>query len=344
MTADLPQVRRLGHRDAQGAETARGRWRAAAVVALAAVLPLILAEAAEAHIFGPPREPGTLAWNWDPVLLPSLILAGWLYVRGLRKIWRKGGRGRGAAVWQAAAFAGGMLALVVALVSPLEALAEQLASVHMVQHMILMMVAAPLLVLAAPVPVMLVALPRAWRKPVGRAWHRVEAWPGGRHLLWNPLFTWLLYAAVNWIWHFPDFYNATLRSNFVHVMQHLTFFVAGLLFWRVAIDPLSSRRMDYGLGVVYLFTTTVHTGVLGIWMTFSPEPWYAEYLGRTEVWGFTPLEDQQMAGLVMWMPGGKMYAMVAAVIFWRWLQQLETGTDRVQGTPPAEQQPAPVTR
>ena len=340
MAGELSATHRVEPGHALGADAARSRPLRATVVALTAVLVLIPAKGTEAHLFGPPREPGTVAWNWDPVLLPSLLLAGWLYVRGLRTIWRKGGRGRGVAVWQAAAFAGGMLALVVALVSPLESLAEQLAWVHMVQHMILMMVAAPLLVLAAPVPVMLTALPQRWRQPVARAWHRVEAWPGGRYLLWNPVFTWLLYAAVNWIWHYPPFYNATLRSNFVHVFQHLTFFVAGLLFWRVVIDPLSSRRMDYGLGVVYLFTTAIHTGVLGIWMTFAPEPWYAEYLGRTEVWGFTPLEDQQMAGLVMWMPGGKMYAMVAAVIFWLWLRGWETGADRVRVAPPAEHSPS----
>ena len=279
-----------------------------------------------------------LAWNWDPIVLPGLVLASWLYVRGLRKIWKKAGTGRVVARWQAAAFAGGIVFLAVALISPLETLAEELSSAHMVQHMLLKMMAAPLLILGGPVLVMLRGLPRKWRFPIGRGLRWIERWPGGKRLLWNPLFAWTAYAAVLWIWHLPDLYQAALRNNLVHVFQHLNFFVAALLFWRVAIDPASPRRMSLGLGVLYLFTTSLHASALGVLMTFSPEPWYPEYLGSTETWGLTPLEDQQIAGLIMWMPAGMMYAMAALGMFVLWLAKMEAGEqaagrfDRGRGT------------
>ncbi|MBA4068056.1 MAG: hypothetical protein C0501_31005 [Isosphaera sp.] len=165
-------------------------------------------------------------WNADPVVLLNLALVSWLYVRGVERLWRAG-PGRGVRAWQAGAFAAGLVAVAAALVSPLDRLSDELASADKVQHMVLMNVATPLLVLGNPVLVLLSGMPAPYRAAAGRAWRRVDA--GGR--LWNPFLVWALYAAALWAWHHPVLYQAALRNPVVHDAQHLTFFAAACLFW-----------------------------------------------------------------------------------------------------------------
>jgi putative membrane protein len=245
-------------------------------------------------------------WSADPVLHLNLLLISWLYVRGLGRVWRAG-VGRGVRVWQAAAFGGGILALVAALASPLHMLSEQLASAHMVQHMLLMNVAAPLAVLGSPALVVLSGVPAPYRATLGRLWRRIDA-----GVLWNPLAVWAAYALVLWVWHVPALYQAALRDPLVHDLEHLTFFAAALLFWRLVLDPIGRRRLDPVAAVAYLLTASLHGMALGVLMTLSPRPWYPEYEGRAPAWGLTALEDQQLAGLIMWMPVGVVYVAAAA--------------------------------
>ena len=135
---------------------------------------------------------------------------------------------------------------------------------------------------------------------------------------------WALYAVGLWIWHLPYLYEWALQDPLVHDIEHLTFFIVSCLFWRVTLDVRVHLTLNPAASVLYLFTTSLHTMALGVLMALSPRVWYKVYVGRTEGWGLSPLEDQQLAGLIMWMPGCIVYAVVAAALFARWLDQAET--------------------
>lgn len=260
-------------------------------------------------------------WNWDPLTIASLALLSFLYAFGLARLWRRAGAGRGFSPWQPTAFAAAMLSLFIALISPIDPASDELQSAHMIQHMLIMMVAAPLFVVGAPALVMLWALPSRWRQSAGRWMVQIGAWRPPWYLLWHPLLLCVLFAVALWVWHLPALYQAALRSRPVHEVQHISFFIASCLFWRVLLDPLSRWRMNVGAGVVYLFLTSLHATLLGVFMALSPRVWYGDYLPRTASWNLTPLEDQQLAGLIMWMPACMIYALVAAVMFAVWVER-----------------------
>ena len=257
------------------------------------------------------------AWSWDPLILFNLGLLGWLYVYGLGRLWRKAGVGRVVGRGQAAAFAGSLVVLFAALISPLDALSSELASAHMVQHMLLMTVAAPLFILGSPALVLAWGVSPQW-------WRWLETWPPISRLLWQPWFAWLLYALALWAWHMPLLYQAALRDPLVHDAEHLSFFLAACLYWRLLIDPLSRRRIHPIAAVPYLFTTSLHAALLGVFMALSPQPWYVDYLMSTPAWGVSALEDQQLAGLIMWVPACLIYPAAAATLFGGWLSKLSS--------------------
>lgn len=260
------------------------------------------------------------AWNWDPVLLLNLAFLAWLYRRGLARIRRRTSSRR---AWngRAAAFAGSLATLYLALASPIDALGETLLTVHMLQHMLLMMVAAPLMMLSSPLRVMLWGLEPPARKCLVRPRQQWRWCQTLAQVSWHPLLLWTLNAGVLWAWHLPQLYEAALENPFVHDLQHLTFFVSAALYWRVLLDPDSRRRLNRGAGVLFLFTTSLHTMALGVLMTLSPVVWYPGYEGRTLAWNLNALQDQQLAGFLMWMPGGMMYALVAAGLLVLWLEE-----------------------
>lgn len=295
---------------------------------------LALAAPAWAH-GGPPPRPGEWwrSWDLEPALLLALAVAWAGYSRGLLAIWDRAGVGRGVSRRQVAAFGGGLLVLFIALVSPLDGASEQLSSAHMVQHMLLMMVAAPLLALGTPMPVVLWSLPQPWRKPAGALIHRVEAWYGPACGWWQPLLLWTLYAVTLWIWHLPTLYGAALHNRLIHDCQHLAFLGTSYLFWRVLLDPVRRLRMSRGLGVLYLFGTCLHASALGIFMTFSPRVWYVDYGASVPLWPLTPLEDQQLAGLLMWMPGCLVYAIAASALFAAWLREGQPDSGETEPVP-----------
>lgn len=272
---------------------------------------------------GPPHggEQGWNQWNWDPLVLSCVALVAGVYALGLYRLWSRTGVGGGIGRRHALAYAAGVFALIIALLSPVDVLSDELSWMHMIQHMVLMNVAAPLMVLGAPALVALWALPLPWRHRLGR-WQRGRPSHGPRwYFLWQPLLLWTLYAGSMWIWHVPQLYNAALHNEAIHHFQHLTFFIASCLFWRVLLDPISRLRLSRGLGVVYLFATTLHATLLGVFMALAPSVWYPFYEGRTLPWGVTALEDQQLAGLIMWMPACMVYAAAAAIIFGLWLNE-----------------------
>ncbi|HEX7957371.1 MAG TPA: cytochrome c oxidase assembly protein, partial [Pyrinomonadaceae bacterium] len=198
---------------------------------------------------GRPHHFSDLPYTWgrDPVVWLSLVLSGWLYLRGVRRRWRESGRGRGVRRWEAWCFAGGWAALFVALVSPLHPLGEVLFSAHMTQHEVLMVAAAPLLVLGRPVVAFLWALPVGGARAVGdaakAAWFR-RAWRG----VTNPLAAWAIHAAALWVWHAPALFQATLRSDLVHTLQHVSFLGSALLFWWALVHG-PRGLMGYGAAV-----------------------------------------------------------------------------------------------
>jgi putative membrane protein len=277
-------------------------------------------EAAPAFAHGGWAErAGWSDWNTNPALLLNLILAAWLYGRGIAALWRRAGRGRVVEVWRAMAFGVGMAVLAAALVSPLDALSGQLAWVHMIQHMLLMNAAAPLIVIGAPVFVWTWGLLPPDRQTFGAARRTLSAWRWPWYFLWQPAAVWVLYALTLWIWHAPALYQAALRNPLLHDFQHVTFFLASCLFWRVLLDPLSRFRVGEGVGAIFLFTTSLHAMMLGVFMALAPAAWYPEYEWPARLWGLTALEDQQRAGLIMWMPACMAYAVAAAALFAVWV-------------------------
>ena len=227
------------------------------------------------------------------------------------------------------AFAGGWLALHVALVSPLDASGKALFSAHMVQHLVLILIAAPLLVSGSPLIAFLWALPtRKSRHTVGRWWRNAGSARAAWAALSQPLLVWFLYAFFLWIWHLPSLYQAALDSQWIHDIEHLSFLGTALLFWWTLIQPAGPRRLSYGAGILFVFTTALHSSVLGALITFAQTILYPAYVSTVPAWGLTPLEDQQLAGLIMWIPPGVLYLLIALTLFALWLHAVEARVKR----------------
>ncbi|VTU41222.1 cytochrome c oxidase assembly factor CtaG [Variovorax sp. PBS-H4] len=269
-----------------------------------------------------PLDPATgttaaLHWSFEPLVIASMLLSLGLYAVGFARLRQRTRLGRAHRLHHAAAFVAGWLALGVAFVSPLDALGASLFSAHMVQHEILMLVAAPLLVLGRPLGVWLWALPAAARMRIGRG---VRA-PSVR-IAWRwltlPASAWGLHLAALWGWHIPRAFEAALAHPALHAVQHTSFLASALLFWWTVLAP-AARHGGRGFAMLSLFTTMAHTGALGALLTLAPSPWYASYFESAFAFGFDPLEDQQLGGLVMWVPGGLAYLAAALTVAARWL-------------------------
>lgn len=261
------------------------------------------------------------AWVTEPFAALALGALAVVYGVGLDRVWQRAGSGRGISRDAARCFAAGLALLALSLLSPLHALGETLFAAHMTQHVLLMAVAAPLLVLGQPLLTGLWALPARTRRRVARVLRSPPVTTSWR-LLTAPLVAWIVHTLVLWTWHVPALYDASVRLRWVHALQHASFFSAAMLFWWVLLRNLGSRQRA-GLGVLYVFTTAVHTAVLGALLTFARAPWYEAYAESTTAWGLTPLEDLQLGGLIMWVPGSLPY--LAALLFGvtRWLRDAE---------------------
>jgi putative membrane protein len=293
---------------------------------VACFVGLVLAQAPGsgwAHTGGA-LEPAELwvSWGRDPWSLLAIGLAALVYARGTGRLWKRAGIGRGIPRWRFYCYVGGLSALFVALVSPLEALGGALFSAHMVQHEVLILIAAPLLVLGAPLVAFVWALPPGWRKRIG-GWARTPRVRRPWRFLTAPLAAWTLHAVAVLVWHLPRPYQATLTSELAHALQHASFFATALLFWWAILQPSRHRRLSSGIAVFYLFTTAVYGSALGALLTFAPRPWYPAYAQSTAAWGLSPLEDQQLGGLVMWIPFGTIYTVAAVALLAIWLREID---------------------
>ena len=273
---------------------------ASAAVAVAPIGP-ILAHAGGAHAASDQA--------WRIAVAVPLLLAGLAYLRGLRRAWRRAGTGRGAARLEALAFGAGFAVLALMLAVPLHAWGRLRFAPHMAEHELLTVVAAPLLAAGRPAVPYLLALPLSWRR-------RIARWiiNGGPRRLWQALvrpgIAWALHGAALWLWHAPVLFEAALRSEAVHYLQHLTLLTTALLFW-ASILPRRADTRTRIVGVFSLFTTSMHMTLLGALLTLSPMVWYASYAALPAPGDLSALEDQQMAGLIMWVPAGLVYVAAA---------------------------------
>jgi putative membrane protein len=279
-------------------------------------------------------------WNTTPRLWIGLAMAAMIYGWGLVRLWRKAGEGKGVARWQATCYAGGWLTLVIALISPLDAVSGELFAVHMTQHLLLILIAAPLLVSGAPLFVAIWVLPPSLRRRVAGWMHPEGPWRQSWDLVSQPLLVWSAFFATLWLWHIPGLYEAALQSQLVHDVQHLAFLGAAGLTWWIVLNPMGRLRLSRGAGVMYLFTTSLHAGALGVLITFSPRAWYGYYESTTQAWGLTLLQDQQLAGIIMWMPAAAVYIALAAMIFALWIRDSESAVKRIERHAQTDPQPA----
>ncbi len=286
--------------------------------------------------------PSTLwsSWTWDPAVLLCLALCGLNYACGVRGLWRRAGVGRGVRRRDTACFGAGLATIFVALDSPLDALSLSLVSAHMVQPLLLIVVAAPLLALGRPHIALLWALPPAYRRVLGRWWRRSGLCRPLWRLCTAPLVVFLFHTVALWVWHLPVLYQEAVMNNGVHALEHISFLGTALLLWWTLVHP---GKWGHGAGVILVFITGMQSVALGVLFTFSRVPWYPVYSGRSTAWGLTPLSDQQLAGVIMWVPAGVIYLIAEGFLFVTWLREMESAMRVSEGaTWPVAGQPLPA--
>ena len=285
-----------------------------ALLRLLIVVPAstLVARACDAHVIAASAVHANI--DFDSALVTVLVAISALYARGVSRLWRKAGIGRGVRVADVVCFALGIAVLVAALVSPLAALADRSFSMHMIEHEMLMIVAAPLLVRARPLEAWAWALSTGVRGRLVR-FTRITtvAW------LWRsttaPVSATVVHALALWLWHAPPLFVAALGSEPLHVLQHVCFFASALAFWWAMFG--GATRNPGPLSLACLFATMLHTSALGALLTLAPSAVYGS--AEPGVFGLTALQDQQLGGLVMWVPGGLAYVVAGLAIVAHWL-------------------------
>lgn len=256
-----------------------------------------------------------LSWSFEPTVVIGLLIAAALYVRGWRRLRRRGRGGRILKPWRAWCYGAGLATVAIALLSPIGTFDSLFFFMHMTQHLLLIMVAAPLIWLGAPLLPTMWAFRREPRRRLGRLFrdgnpvHRVF------HFLTGPGVALTLYILVLFLWHYPPLYDAAQGRNWIHDLEHAMFFGAALLFWWPVIHPSGGkRRLSYGAGILYIFPAKIAGFVLGAGLTLSSEPFYDTFLESPALWGLSPLGDQQLGGLLMWVVGGLLYIVPLLVL------------------------------
>jgi cytochrome c oxidase assembly factor CtaG len=273
------------------------------------------------------------SWDWRPDVILILVVAGALYVTGwvrLRrravKSARRGSRWKAHAAWRPILYVAGLVFVGLALLSPLDVLGSQLFSMHMIQHLLLIMIAPPLLLMANPMPFILWGLPGNWRLKIGRGLSRLlNGKSTFRHYLrkaTTPGIVWMVWLVSIVGWHDPNAYNAALVSELVHDLEHLTFFFGGMLYWWHVVGAGPRIHKQFGLiGRIAFALSAVPPNMLtGAVIAFAQEPIYTYYNNVPRLMGLSVLEDQQLGGVIMWVPGSMMYIIAALVLISRLLQ------------------------
>jgi len=294
---------------------------------LAAAAVLVAPASALAHGAAPP-DPAfpavLLAWRFDPLVVIGLLVTGVAYGWAVRRVNRAHPAKR-QPPHRSWLFASGLVAIGLALLSPIEAYEGELFSVHMVQHILLEFVAAPLLLAAAPITLTLrAASPSVRRRLLSILGSRIV------HLLSFPVIAWILFAAVNWGWHFSVFYDQALENEALHYVQHATFMGAALLFWwpALAVDP-SPWRMPHPVRLLYLFLAMPQNSFLGVALLSASTALYGHYVTNARSWGPTPLADQQLGGMLMWVVGDLAFLVGMAVVVFGWMRHEDRRAERL---------------
>lgn len=260
------------------------------------------------------------AWQPDPLVVATVGLSAVVYGQGLARLRRRRRRSVVRST-QVTAFYGGLLALAVALASPLETAAGSLFSAHMVQHLVLILVAAPLLACGRPALVAAMALPVRGRRRLRRATSGRAA-RRGVELATHPVTVWVVGTAVLWAWHLPALYESAVAHDVVHALEHATLVGAAALLWGAVVDR-GRRPLAVPAAVILLFATGLQGAALGAVLALARTPLYRIHEPGPELWGLTPLEDQQLAGGLMWVPPGLVYLATMATLLVRWLTPLD---------------------
>ncbi|TXR47829.1 cytochrome c oxidase assembly protein [Phyllobacterium endophyticum] len=268
-------------------------------------------------------------WTFDATVTLPLLITAALYYAGVTRLWLRAGRFHGASLTQVACFSAGWLVLATALVSPLHEASRNVFTAHMIEHELVMAVAAPLMVISKPLGPLLWALPQPARRRIGLLF-KSSWWVHAWHLLTIPLVATALHGIAIWLWHLPAFFDAALVNEPLHWLQHASFLFSALLFWW-SLFAAPAARSVYGQSIGHLFATAGHTSLLGLIFFLSPRILYPLQSAGGAAWGLGPLEDQQLAGLVMWIPSGLVYAGAALVCAALWISRT-SATIRVDTT------------
>ncbi len=269
-------------------------------------------------------------WSFEPLVVVGILVAVVLYARGWVRL-HEGGRGAGLPAWRAWSYYAGLVALALALLSPIGTFDDELFTFHMLQHLLLILAVAPLTLLGAPLVVVLWGLPAGWRRTVGRG-----IAPGTElHRLFSglshPLVAAPIFLVTLAIWHVPDLYDAAQGRTFIHDIEHALFLVTALLYWWPVIHPTGGkRRLGYGLAIPYLIPPLLEGNLIGALLTFAPRPLYATYRDAPRISGLTAVEDQQLAGLIMWVPSGFVYLTAIFLLLALFLRQEERAAEAAE--------------
>lgn len=266
-----------------------------------------------------PGEVPTLAtaWSLSPVV-PALLLTVALYATGLRRLWRGGHAGRGIATAEAALFFAGIGVLVLAMVWPIDAYGAWLLSAHMGQHMLLLALAPPLLLAGRPMAALAAALPPRWSKALHRLLHPLQA-PFGRTLALATFAN----VAVMWGWHAPGALALVMRSEPAHWLMHGSFLLAGLWLWTLLWQRIRDDAAGALSGAIAIVVVMMQMGFLGALLVFSQRILYPVYADRAAELGMTAFDDQQLAGLVMWVPSALPYLVGAVWLLAREFRRMD---------------------
>jgi cytochrome c oxidase assembly factor CtaG len=267
-----------------------------------------------------------LTWNLDPVLWLGIVAFVAAYFYAIGPLRRRYHLGPPATSRQIGYFLLGTLALALALVSPLDFIADHyLFSAHMIQHMLLVVVAPPLWLLGTPGWL----LAPLFRRESVRQITRIIA---------NPIVAFLLLNVDLYLWHIPPLYSAALTNEALHIVEHLTFIALGVLFWWVVLSPVEeASRVSRGVAILYLFLACQPMVLLGALLTFAPAPVYLTYVAAPRITPLSPLVDQQLGGLIMWLPSNIPYLLAISVFFFQWVaeqdraERLAAGEDIGEG-------------